>query len=183
MRQQHGFPTDAVDSISGAITNIGHEDLYISQGKLFESYVQTTIAAGGSYSIAIKTPLDKELHYRPSNIAPSADKITVEFFEDGTYTGGTDVAITNHKRSDGVSQTQALRSGITVVTNGEKVTQVYLPGAAGIGQSRTGGAFNGSPNKWILKKDTVYIYKINNGSTEPNTVQINFFWYEEDETP
>lgn len=181
MRQQHGFPTDAVERATGAVINIDSNHRYIHMGKLFESFVKTTILAAGTYTIAIKTPLLKELHYSPSTIMPSADKLTVEFFEAGTYTGGTDVSPINHKRTGGVSETQAVKQGVTISTAGTKIAQVYLPGSVGVGQSRAGSTFGTSMNEMVLKKDTVYLYKITNGSTESNTVQVNFFWYEEDE--
>lgn len=173
---------DAVrENVTGGVTTIDSDHRYIHQGKLFESFVKTTILTTGTYAIAIHTPIDKELHYRPSTISPSADKITIELFEGSTYSAGTNIPIINHKRTDGETATQAVKGGVTIGMAGTKIAQVFLPGSTGIGQTRTGGGFNGSNNEWILKKDTIYIYKITNESTESNTIQVNFFWYEEDE--
>lgn len=176
-----GFPSSILEHATGAVAVIDNDHKYIHKGQLFESFVKTTILAGGTYIVAIKTPLDKELHYRPSGISPSADKVTVELLEGGTYTGGTDIPVINHKRSGGLSATQAVKGGVTVSAAGTLITQVFLPGSTGVGQSITGGAFSGATNEWILEKDTVYLYRIANGSAESNTVQVNFFWYEEDE--
>ena len=181
MRQQHGFPTDAVEHATGAVKMIDNDHAYIHSGKLFESFVKTTIAAGGTYTIAIKTPLTKELHYRPSTISPSADQLTVGLLESGTYTGGTNIPVTNHKRTGGATETQAVKGGVTIVTAGTVLAQVWLPGTTGMGQTRSGSSFGGATNEWVLKKDTIYLYRITNGSTVSNNVQVNFFWYEEDE--
>lgn len=177
-----GFPSSILEHATGAVTNIDSNHRYIHMGKLFESFVKTTIAAAGTYTIAIKTPVDKELHYTPSTIMPSADKITIEFLEGGTYTGGTDVPVINHKRTGGASETQLVKEGVTVSTSGTKIAQVFLPGSVGAGQTRVGSTYGTSQNEMILKKDTVYLYKITNGSSGSNTVQVNFFWYEEDES-
>ena len=141
---------DASERITSAIRTIETEHSYIHEGIFFESYNKFTLAAGATRFVTLKAPAGVYLHYRPTNLVTSADKVTIEFFE-----------------------------GATVTANGTKFAQVYIPGATGMGGTRTGASAGLSNSEWVLKPNTVYMIRVTNGSSGSNDIQINFEWYEE----
>ena len=48
-------------------------------------------------------------------------------------------------------------------------------------QSRSGGSLTGESDEWVLKPNEEYVIEIANSSGSDSVVDINLFWYEEDE--
>ena len=172
----------AVERITGAFRTIETEHSYIHEGIFFESYNKFTLAAGATKVVTIKPAAGTYLHYRPTNLVTSADKVTIEFYEGATVTAATGTAVTpsNHNRNSTLASKVTLLDAPTVTANGTKFAQVYIPGATGTGGTRTGASAGVSSSEWVLKPDTVYMVKVTNGSSGSNDIQINFQWYEED---
>ena len=172
---------DASERITSAIRTIETEHSYIHEGIFFESYNKFTLAAGAKRVVTIKAPVGKYLHYRPTNLVTSADKVTIEFYEGATVTAETGTAVTpsNHNRNSALTSGVTLLDAPTVTADGTKFAQVYIPGATGVGGSRTGASAGVSNSEWVLKPNTVYMIKVTNGSSGSNDIQINFQWYEE----
>ena len=172
---------DASERITSAIRTIETEHAYIHEGIFFESYNKFTLAAGATRAVTIKAPVGKYLHYRPANLVTSADKVTIEFYEGATVTEGTGTAATpsNHNRNSTLTSGVTLLDAPTVTANGTKLAQVYIPGATGMGGTRTGASAGLSNSEWVLKPNTVYMFRVTNGSSGSNDIQINFEWYEE----
>ena len=147
---------------------------------LAEFFVKTTIAAGTSYDIAITTGAASVV-YKPSSIVASADSITAALYEGGTATGGDTVTISEHNRTASKTTGFTAKKGVTVSSlPSVPISQAFLPGSTGVGQSRVGGN-SGGGSDFILKPNTTYIYRILNGSTAANTAQVNYLLYEVDE--
>ena len=178
-----GMLYKAVERVTESFAIIDTDHKYIHEGILFETYFQVnlTAATGVSY-ISLTTPADKYIHYRPSYIVSSVDKLTVEFFEGSTVTAGTgsDLTNVNHNRNSAVTSKVTAKSGVTVTADGTKLTSTYIPGSTGTGGTRVGSAFGPAANEWVLKPSTTYTIKLSNTSSAANLVQINLFWYEED---
>ena len=172
---------DASERITSAIRTIETEHAYIHEGIFFESYNKFTLAAGATRFVTLKAPAGVYLHYRPTNLVTSADKVTIEFYEGATVTANTGTAVTpsNHNRNSALTSVVTLLDAPTVTANGIKFAQVYIPGATGIGGTRTGANAGVSNSEWVLKPDTQYAIKVTNGSSGSNDIQINFQWYEE----
>ena len=172
---------DASERITSAIRTIETEHSYIHEGIFYESYNKFTLAAGAKRVVTIKAPVGKYLHYRPTNLVTSADKVTIEFYEGATVTAATGTAVTpsNHNRNSATASGVTLLDAPTVTADGTKFAQVYIPGATGIGGTRTGQSAGTSGSEWVLKPNTVYMIKVTNGSSGSNDIQVNFQWYEE----
>lgn len=124
------------------------------------------------------TPATGHIHLRPLAIVSSADKLTMSFYEGSSgNSGGTAITPINRNRNSALAAAVVLKSGVTVTTNGTKLTESYLAGAEGIGQTRTGAQL-ARTNEWVLKPSTVYTYELINGSDATNTVFVEFQWYE-----
>ena len=172
----------AIERITGAFRTIETEHAYIHEGIFYESYNKFTLAAGAKRVVTIKPAAGTYLHYRPTNLVTSADKVTIEFYEGATVTAATGTAATpsNHNRNSALASAVTLLDAPTVTANGTKFAQVYIPGATGTGGTRTGASAGVSNSEWVLKPNTVYMVKVTNGSSGSNDIQINFQWYEED---
>ena len=171
----------AIERITGAFRTIETEHAYIHEGIFYESYNKFTLAAGAKRVVTIKPAAGTYLHYRPTNLVTSADKVTIEFYEGATVTAATGTAATpsNHNRNSTLASKVTLLDAPTVTADGTKFAQVYIPGATGTGGTRTGASAGVSNSEWVLKPNTVYMVKVTNGSSGSNDIQINFQWYEE----
>ena len=172
---------DASERITSAIRTIETEHAYIHEGIFFEIYNKFTLASAATRVVTFKTPVGIYLHYKPTSLVTSADKVTIEFFEGATVTAatGTTVIPSNHNRNSTLTSGVTLLDAPTVTANGTKFAQVYIPGATGIGGTRTGASAGLSNSEWVLKPNTVYMIRGTNGSSGSNDIQINFEWYEE----
>ena len=151
----------------------------VRKGLLFQGFQRMTIPAGQTMYIAMRTKA-KTIKVYPSVLGSSADKITFDYLEGGTVTGGTAIPkINQNRQSANVSEVDFLLSP-TVTVEGARIADVYLPGTVGAGQTRSGESGGGGDNQWILKPNTTYVYKFINGSTAANIVQLNEIWIEGD---
>ena len=171
----------AIERITGAFRTIETEHAYIHEGIFYESYNKFTLAAGAKRVVTIKPAAGTYLHYRPTNLVTSADKVTIEFYEGATVTAATGTAATpsNHNRNSTLASKVTLLDAPTVTADGTKFAQVYIPGATGLGGTRTGASAGVSNSEWVLKPNTVYMIRVTNGSSGSNDIQVNFQWYEE----
>lgn len=169
------------ERITNAMRTIETEHSYIHEGIFYESFNKFTLAAGATRVVTLKTPVGVYLHYRPTNLVTSADKVLIEFYEGATVTAETGTAVTpaNHNRSSALTSGVTLLDAPTVTVDGTKFTQVYIPGATGVGGTRTGASAGVSNSEWVLKPNTTYMIRVKNGSSGSNDIQVNFQWYEE----
>ena len=171
------------DRVTNALRTIDDARARIHDAKFYEAFFTTSVLAGGVYRLSILTPAMKIIHYTPSAVVTSGDKVTMQSYEGSTVTADTGslVPITNHNRTLPLTiADMVLKSGVTVTADGDLLTSFYLPGATGVGGSRTGSLFGVTSNEMALRPSTVYTYKFTNGSSAANIISANFFWYEED---
>jgi hypothetical protein len=92
------------------------------------------------------------------------------------------VATSNRDLNSDEDSGVIIRRGDTYTNVGTQIVPLtgYLPGSVGVGQNRTGGT-SGGGEEIILKPNTVYVYKIVNGSDSANLVSINWNWYKDDD--
>lgn len=163
---------------SKSIVGVSESNNAVIKGNLFQASYKFTIPAGDTYNLTYKTPVGLSVEAYPTVLATSADNLTLEFRENAVVSGGTvHQAFNQNRKSDRVSEME-LRIQPTITNEGDKVAQVFLPGAVGQGQTRSGSQGGGGDNRWILKEDTTYLFKFINGSSSSNTVQINEIWIE-----
>ena len=166
---------------SSIITTVDSLKDLIHRGRVFEGFYKFTLQPGTNMVITMEMGSDKYVHYIPTRIVTSADSVTMIARENVVIQGGTGTIIpaVNHNRISTNVSTMVNRYAPTVLTQGNIITQAWLPGGVGVGQSRSGTS-GGQDNEWILKKDSVSSLTFYNDSTEVNTIQINAIWYELD---
>lgn len=170
-----------VDFVTNGVTTITTDHSYIHQGVGFEAYLKFTLAAGASKVISLTTPATPTyVHYRPTRIVTSADKVTMIAAEGATVTSGTTISANNHNRNSSITAKSVLKDAPTVSVAGTAFAQVFLGGGTGVGSTRS-GAETKEENEYVLKPATTYTITVTNDSTESNIIQINAFWYEEKE--
>lgn len=172
---------DASEWLTSAIRTIETEHAYIHDGIFFEIYNKFTLASAATRVVTFKTPVGIYLHYKPTSLVTSADKVTIEFFEGATVTAstGTTVIPSNHNRNSSKASGVTFLDAPTVTADGTKFAQVYIPGSSGVGGTRTGNSAGTSDNEWVLKPNTTYMIRVTNGSSSSNDIQVNLQWYEE----
>ena len=148
-----------------------HEGQFFSAGEIAQS-----IASAGTLTYGIQTG-SKTVHITPAYISTSADKMTFQVYEDSTYTGGTAVTAINRNRNFTNAPTMTGVKAPTVTVNGTLISQDYLAGATGVGQTRAGQIAN-TDNEIIFKPNTKYVIIYTNGSSSANLLTWSFSWYE-----
>ena len=171
--------TNTFEQFTGAVKQIENDHAYIHQGKYWTRTTKFTLATGASIKFTLQTNSEKEIHYRPMNIRTSADKLSGFFYEGSSgASGGTVLTTSNRNRQSTNTTDVVLTQGVTVTTNGTQISELYIPGATGVGGVRTGDDLSGN-NEWVLKADTLYTILLTNDSEGDNVVFIEFQWYEE----
>lgn len=174
------FINQPLERVTEATRVIDTNHAYIHEGKMFNCAFRNILLAGATRKITALTPANKYIHYRPIDIMTSADKVTVNFYENSSgNSGGTSKTIINRNRTSNKVSESVIKDGETVTTNGNLISGVYLPGSTGVGQIRTGNVVTGA-DEWVLKQNTLYTLEIINGSDSSNDIGVNFHWYEED---
>lgn len=169
-----------VDTANRTIgVDIDHDNIHI--GKDFSSYINFgSIAAGASVNILIVTPSDKEIHWRPSNPKPTADKLRILLFEGATVTAGNEgspMPKINRQRILKTASGLGLYSAPTIGADGTQIDGDFLPGSTGVGGTREGSELS-ERSELVLDKSTKYILRYTNESSSASILNVRFNWYE-----
>ena len=178
---QRGVTELQVDLKTGAQININSDHSYIHQGKYFTVTHKVDILAGATNKITFLTGAAKEIHYRPVNIITSVDKLTFNHYEGSSGNSGGSVLtpVNRNRKLEATALTDvAVKTGVTVTTNGTLISTAYIPGSTDVGGVRNGDTLS-AENEWVLKPSTLYTLEFINGSAAANTVWIELHWYEE----
>ena len=174
---------NSIERVTKSQKSITTDHAYIHEGALFVALTKNTLTTGSVRYISIVTPSNgKYIHYRNEKIQCSADKVSIELFEDSTVTADTGDVITpvNHFRISPTASTVLVRDGVTVTDEGLLINQTFIGGGTAQGQARSGDETS-ETNERVLKRNATYVVKITNGSTANNIIQCNPLWYEEDD--
>ena len=166
------------EGTTGAHTTINVDYYNLHKGKYFTHAEHFDILTTASNKFTILTPATGHIHLRPTFISPNADKLTMNYYEGSSgNSGGSAITPMNRDRTSSAVSGVTFKSGVTVTTNGTKLTESYLAGSEGIGQTRSGSALSPT-QEWVLKPSTLYTFEFVNGSTATNTVFVEFQWFE-----
>lgn len=176
--QYEGYPRKIVnDGIKAQIATTIRNGA-VENGILFQAFHRQTILAGATFDISFTTPVDKDIRAFPSVIVSSVDKVTFQYFEGATTIGGTALTPFAQNRQLGITSGVSMKQGVTTTATGIQIAQAWLPGSTGVGQSRSGSLSGGGETFWKLKRNTTYVLRFINGSTESNAIQLNEIWVE-----
>lgn len=172
-----------IEHVTGAPKFITNEHSMIHSGVMFYAYVKADITAGSTLKLTFTTPAvasGKYVHFRPSLLSCSADKLFMTMSRTPTsVSGGT--AVTAYNRSDISTNTalSAIKTGVTLTESAVIVDSTFIGGGTGTGGTRSGSE-TGEQNEVVLKQETVYSITLANGSSATNTIFLKLLWYEED---
>lgn len=171
MEKSFNDKTDCIQTISV-------ENLNIQQGKTFSVSGTIDITSGSTIKLTFQTNSTHRVRFKPASIVSSADKITYNAYEGSSgNSGGTTLTPINRNRTSDYATDVVVKSGVTVTTNGTLINTAYIPGATGVGGTRTGSE-TGDDYGWILKPDTLYTLEFVNGSSTTNIVSLHMLWFE-----
>lgn len=97
-------------------------------------------------------------------------------YEDADITGGTPIAIRNHKRAGGDATTVTAVHSPTVNNVGTLLDGAFIPGGS---RNFDTGATSGQRSEWILKPNSVYLYRLINRAGNAQQGSLGVIWYEE----
>lgn len=166
------------ERVTNAFKQIDVDHSNIHEGELYENSVQATLTAGGTYDIAFTTPSTLYVHYRPAKITCSADKLTINLYEDCSISSGATLTAYNHRRATTSIATMAFVTTASITSIGTLIHKSFIGGGTNVG-GRSSGAETGQKNEWVLNQSTKYFLRLSNGSSSSNIVNINNIWYEE----
>ena len=148
-------------------------------GNLFRAFGKfTAIAAAATVNVQIKTGA-KSLYVTAINIAPDAEQITTSLIEDPTITDGTTEVISyNANRNSVIVPTATFYNDPSAISGGTKIEELFLPGSAGVGQTRSGDRFTEGGITFILKPSSDVVLEIVNGGSGAVDVGWNVSWFE-----
>jgi hypothetical protein len=167
------FVTKSDKGITIEHANI-HAGMFYSASDIFVS-----MSSSATYSISILTSNDCYVHYRNERVSTSADKLKIILYEGSAVTGGTTVSAINHNRINSNTSDTIVKKGITITSAGTTISTSYIGGGTNQGNNRSGGDTTGN-NEFVLKRNTQYAIKLENGSSSTNIINIEPIWYEEE---
>jgi hypothetical protein len=168
------------ERVTKAIKVISSDHALIHEGESFYAYSKASIASAGTLKFTLTTPATEYVHFRPSVISSSGDKITMTMTEVPTsVSGGSAMTSYNRNRLSSKAAAVALKSGVTLTESAVVVDASYIGGGTGQGSTRSGAETNEN-DEIVLKQNTIYSITLLNESSAANVVFMKLKWYEEE---
>lgn len=169
-----------LEALTRAVRTITNDHAYIHAGKAFKVLLPLTLTTGTTNKTTILTPATGYIHFRPSKISTSGDKVSVNIYEASSgNTGGTTKTPINANRNRTNSATAIVKDGVTVSTNGTLIDSFFVGGGTGVGGTGSGSSVD-EIDELVLKQSTLYTIETINGSSATNTILLSLKWYEEE---
>lgn len=138
--------------------------------------------ASGEYGVVAGTTGEYAINIIPPTVTTSKDSVTVEVYEDVTYTSnGVAIPIYNHNRmgSDSAHGWIEMQVNPTVGNYGtKKIYNDYIAGGTGLAGIKYGASGRNS-QEYVFKPNTKYAMRIHNESADTNIVHFTYSWYKE----
>jgi len=174
----------ALDNLTNSNKIIDNDHNYIHLGKLFVYNEKFDLATTASKVFAFTTPNGTyDIHYRPSIVSSSGDKVYIELLEASTLSAPGTNKLTSvfnmNRRSTRTTNMQTFASGATINAAGTMIKSNFIGGGTSVG-GKVAGDSVGVQNEIVLKSNTIYCVRITNDSGSTNTIHLQMQWYEED---
>ena len=164
---------------AGGIPFVADAHTRVHRGEMFRfGIIFDALADNATFTVALTTPANDWPHVVAH---PALDgSLEFEIFEGATMTGGTELAIHNHKRySEKVPGWAAVHSP-TVTDDGLSFYGCYMPGGTG---PMASGSSNGFDDEFPLKNSTTYLFRITNRSGQSRRGSLCVIGYKAPEIP
>ena len=164
------------DEDTGAVITIESTHHEVHEGEMFHAGYSASVLNGANLDFQLTTGA-KDTHSTWEVFAGGL--VTVSLFEAPTTSGGTAVAAYNMHRGSPNTPQSAVVHTPTVTDTGSValVNGRILPGGTSP-TTRVGGGIRAGA-EWILKSNTKYLLRVNNGSGGTIAINAVLEWYEE----
>lgn len=163
---------------TNAVKNISNDNALIHQGKGFQHSNIHSVTAGANIDHLIITPSDVDVHMRAWQVRVSSGPVTVNAYEDAVVSNnGTAEPSGNLNRQSVIANKCLIYHTPTITSVGNLLESNFIS-ASGSGAHLTVGDDATSPIEWLLKRNTKYIIRVNNGGGSTASVYVKLFWYE-----
>lgn len=157
--------SDLVDILEGFLWEFVDKAILLTDT---DKYIGFTTPARSTTRIWLRIP----------KLSPNADNVTLEVYENSSYTGGAAITPQNHERESLHESYISPVNNPTIVTEGDLMVSVFAGGGTGVGQSAAGTTEEPS-SEWVLKGETSYLLKIINDSSSSNTIHTSTKFFTE----
>ena len=175
---------DLLDPMTDVLTVITIDHAAIHAGRGYSVYVtKDALANGASFDTAFVTPEDDFVHLKFYDTWISNAAGLFLIYENPTSVAAPEGTVTPvNRRRPNTPGTSAVTVSYGVTTNlaGATLLETLRFGGGGTGpQGRTGGD-RSTDIEWILKQDTLYVFRVTNQSGVAANIGMWLFWYEEE---
>lgn len=97
-------------------------------------------------------------------------------YEEADITGGVAIPVRNHKRVGGIATTVTAVHSPVVNDVGTLLESAFVPGGS---RNFDPGSTSGQRSEWILRPNTIYLYRLTNRAGSAQQGSLGIIWYEE----
>lgn len=158
---------------SGVLVTIPNDTHLIHNGNGFTHHNRHVVNNNTTFDHLIVTPANVEIHMRQWSFKPGTGPFTIEVYEDTVVSNnGTAEPVGNLNRSSTNIANFQLFHTPTITNVGNLILSDYANGDNKIGQDAAGTL------EWVLKKNTKYLFRVNNVAAGNTNIVFTMFWYE-----
>ena len=163
-----------IDEISGALYTIPVEHGIIHQGKGFFLGVDAVVDVGDTYDILIVTPSDKDMHLMAHQVTATSSPGEFCIHESVTASvSGDEIDFNNNNRQSDIEPSVKAYINPTIDDTGVELDCDMLAGT-----KLSGGSTLDYASEWILKRNTLYLFRYTNASGIRTDINISTFHME-----
>ena len=161
-----------------AVRTINNDNSLVHQGRGFTHSNNHTVANGANLDHLLITPPDVDVHLRLWKLKSNDGPCTINAYEDTVVSAnGTAEAVGNNNRQSVITPRMLIYHTPTITSLGNMLEDNFI-GATGGGAHVSVGESAESNIEWLLKRNTKYLLRLNNGSGTSTRMHIRMFWYE-----
>lgn len=162
-----------IDPISGSRISIRHTHEEIHEGKTYSASHFLSIPATATQDYLVITPNTAIRCHMMARIWVDGNGITISEYEGATVSAnGTSVTAFNKDRNSANAATAAIYRGPTVTGTGTAIRSFHL------GAGRDAGTTDRAAEEWVLKQNTIYLFRIVADAAQAANFSVEFEWYE-----
>ena len=163
-----------IDDISGATYIIPLEHGIIHQGKGFFLSIDAIVDKGDNYDVLLVTPPDKDVHMMSHQITVTSSPGEFCLHESVTASiSGDEIDFSNSNRQSATEALVSVYVNPTIDDEGVEIDCDMLSGT-----KLSGGSSLEYASEWILKRNTLYLFRYVNASGIRTDINISTFHME-----
>ena len=169
------------DKYSHALTVIQEPHRIAHDGMMFSVTGKAVgLADAGTYEFVMQTGAFNYPHLNKMRLTFGSGDIDIHSYSGCTFSSaGTPLVPQNTNRNSSNTPTMAVSYTPTLITDGTKIHQLWVPPtASGVGMSQSGISNVEAGEEWILAPNTSYLFRITNNSGSTIDLAYDFIWYE-----